>query len=360
MVNVFRSSDFIFAVFFIGALIYYSGVRNEEVPKGEVRLPSSIILIGGICGAFFSFFSIAASFDTPLWEQAPIWALAIFNSGVLSGLVLSLVPIMIITKYDSAGVTKRNLIGKKRSYSWNDLTEVEDLKGDVRLWFGKKRISIDEMSEGCEELTAYAQARYRQLHNCALPFRPVSKYSLFRGHVKNPGGFVFVYLLVYILLLGFLTVAAIDSRPLKSEELSYAVITPTEYEISAGDLKIYAGDDLPYVLNDYKKNTKNADRLIHLVGSGRKMEVSYIGHEDAKENPRRTLYSIAAEEGEIFRSLEMSNDLNRKDLRIVIIIIGVLLVLWTVYCILSIKVGRDPYKYSDQTVRFFFKDGYIS
>ena len=360
MVTVFRYVDILSTVFFIGVFVHYFGVRNEKTPRGEVRLPAFIMLIGSVCGAFFSIFSVAASFETPIWEPAPLWAIITFNSFVLLGLVLSLAPIMIKITYDSSGIEKRDLFGVKRRYGWRELTELEDLHGDIRLYFGKRRFSVDEMSCGIEELTAYAQKQYRAIRGSALPLRPVSKRSLFKGHVKNPGGFVFFYALIYLLLFGFLTVAIIDSRPMKAEELAYAVITPTGHELSDGDLKIYAADDTPYVLKDYKKYITDADGLIALVGAGDRMEVGYVGHEDAKEDPRRTICSIEEEGGEKFRTLEMSNEMMRDDIRIVKTLIGGLTVMWTVYCVMSIKVGRDPDKYSPRTVGFFFKDGYIS
>ena len=131
-----------------------------------------------------------------------------------------------------------------------------------------------------------------------------SKFDIFNGNVRNPGEFVFIYLLIGILCIAMLIAFSIWSAPKSYEDLQYANIQFTRYEIEDERLHLYEdGNDKYYNIPAYEETVTDPEGLLRLCEDH---AVLYVGYEDYPEAdvPHFGLESIRDMNGTVYLTME--------------------------------------------------------
>lgn len=329
--------------------------KNEE--ENTFRMTRIPMFIGVGCGIFMAILLFAVSFS-----DAGAGAYIAFA-------VMSLLPLALISSYftfhidfDKDGFTHRNALGIERRYRYTDVTGISGgaEHGDITLYASGHKIRIDEGANPVKKRTflQFVKAQYRKNNKGQTLPRKSSKFDIFNGNVRNPGEFIFIYILVSVFFLGCFILLCILGTPTKAEELEYKTVSFDRYAIEkdeqSDDLCLYAGD-AEYRMNSYENYLKNTDRLLSLCNGKTVFTVGVKG-KDAHYN----IYMLARFGGETYLTLEESNRIEQKTMIAIYLIYGLILLFWFAFIFFSIRIGRNPMKYPKWLVHGFFKPNYIS
>ena len=113
----------------------------------------------------------------------------------------------------------------------------------------------------------------------------------------------------------------------------------------------------------YKVFNLNDDEKIESIKSfcdGKtEIEVYSIEQSGTKSGDYYLVKAIKVKEVSIL-SFDETNELHKMNSLPLVYMLAGFNVLWILFVIFSIKIGRNPRKYSKKIVRLFFKDGYVN
>lgn len=109
--------------------------------------------------------------------------------------------------YDNNGFTVRNFWGIERYYKYGDVTGIREGVNENFLYMGKRKVMIDGLSVGKQDFFSQANVKYAEINGRKLP-RIRQKSDMFHGHIRNPGEFLFVYILLYVFVFLFAVLVA--------------------------------------------------------------------------------------------------------------------------------------------------------
>lgn len=354
MQYIFKGLSVVIIMFFVNGIL---ALRHGSVSAEDqtVVLPKFVLIIGIISSGFCL---IPAVIVMILNESIALIITFIIFSLLGACLIVAYINCRII--YDEQTFTSKTFFGRKRTFTYDQITAIKGGNAeDIKLYVGKKVVRIDEMAVGKSEFLRFAKKQYRKLNNGnAIPTATV-KTDIFNGNIKQPGGFIFVYALVALLLIGVMVYFMIASVPLDAEDLSYESVAFERYEIRDENLLLFTGDDSKYYsVTAYEALLNEANKFAELCDSEEAFDVGYIVYNDGNAS-RCELQSITGADGTIWLSMEAVHDYHWGDVRKIYLIFGGLIVFWLAIAAVSIYVGRNPEKFSPRFIRLFFKDGYV-
>lgn len=186
-----------------------------------------------------------------------------------------------------------------------------------------------------------------------------SKFDIFNGNVNHPGEFIFIYLLIGIMCIATLISFAVCSAPKSSEDLQYANVQFTQYEISDNHLYLYEnGSNRYYSVPAYQETLTNPQEFLHLCVSNTVFHVGYVDY-STTDSPHLGLERIVDANGTVYLTMEAVHEYRWGDAPAFYAIFGGFTALWFLIVFISVYIGRHPEQFSRHTIQLFFKNGVI-
>lgn len=347
-----RGLTILFIPLIVKGIIEWNRNRGEELQEGIVKLPKNFLIVGSAGVIFFGALTMISTFIIPdIWASISFFFFSLFGSFFIIAWLQSEII------YDEKGVSKKNIFGVKRIYSYSDITNLREGK-DSRIYFGKHSIFIDESNIGGSRFIDFAKLQYASLHaGSDIPKAPKSWLDPFNGHVSDFSVFVFFYVLVYILTIGiFILIFVSQMMPLARDNLVFINTSFSEYRIEESELILESSESgLTYKMSSYDKYVENTSILFSECNGKTFFDVYSIKYNDEEGNPYYLVMSLEDHKGNVFLSIENSNKQRWNEWWGIQIFLGSFVLLWTIYVTSSICVGRNPEKFSKETVQMFFK-----
>ena len=332
--------------------------RREERPapsEGIVAHSKLVLIVGIVCTAFFGFCAVA-SFMTEAFGLVPITFLAFAALGV--ALIVSYVNQKIT--YNPDGFVVTSFFGKKQSYSYRDVTAFLNDGKNLKLYIGKKKITLDESFVGKRDFISFVQKQYSKYNNGeALPKALTNPRDLFNGKIADSGSMLFAYIMMLALCLAGVILVLVIMKPYSAEVLEYKNLRFDYCAIDDKALQLYVqGDDMPYEVPEYEKTMAKSEELISAYRNGESFYVGYEAFPDA-DDPYYRAVTIEGSDGTVYLSLDESNEYQKKNKAQIMMLFGGLLLFWIFWSIAAVYVGRNAEKFSLRFLSLFFKKSYI-
>lgn len=345
------------AIIFIAGIV--SAIREKgRSDKGRVYLPGTFAWIGGICGGLFLIPTLVVLLTT---DESP-WLSFVFLCFSLLGGSLSLAHLNCRITYDQESFTHKNFLGIKRTYTYDQITGLKEGTHEDIFYMGRHFAMIDEYSVGAMEFEIMAKKRYQALSGGKpIPRVKPKLPDVFNGHVEGGAGLIVVYIgvtLLFLALLGWL-VADVYLIPPSPEEDERMEVVFDRAAVRGDCLYLTPADE-----NLESFQIRHLDGSVELdpikaVCDGTTTVTVYADHTKPKnEDPYYLVEAVMVGDTVLF-SFEDNQRLRQNEYWPLIPFIGGFILLWCVYIFFSIRVGRNPERYSKKVIRFFFKDGYV-
>ncbi len=325
--------------------------RPRTPKKGEVRLPVFLLIVGLLASALTFALALVALFSDESMIGA-IVCLALSSLGVLC--IMGYFHCRIT--YDEAGFTHQNIIGIKKRYSYHQITGLSGRSQDKHLHIGRRKILLDTIAIGRDEFLAFAKKRYRT-ENGGKAIPNVTKQDIFRGHIENPGEFIFIYGMLVALLLAFLILILIAIfKPITKEKSEMQTAVLASYYEEDGKLVLTGTDSAMYRII-YSPDALPMEAIASVTDGKTSLTLYGLMITPDDGVPHFRIHAIYAGEDAIF-SFEECNALNRRANAKGLYLVGGFAVIVFSVITLSVIVGRDPKKYR-KIVYLFFKKDYV-
>ena len=338
-------------IFFIFSLIYT--IRQPNCfDKGIVRLSKMPAYIGIVCGMLFLIPSVICAFE----KDSDVYASIVFLLFSFLGVVLVIAYINTEITYDDTAFTYKGFFGNTKRYDYAEITSLDVNTMEVILRIGKKKISVDFISHNHADFIFKVKKGYVRYHKKRIPPRPKEK-DIFHGHIMDSDGFIFAFILitaVCIAFIGLTVYMTFVGNDESTTELRETVFVSYRYDDN--DLMFIGADGFEYEVRD-PDGQINVSALVNLCDSGDAVSV-YC----KKVNPKSgdDYYNAKAIKSgdEFILTFEDTNRTTQNANMILIPFAIGFLVIWILFGIGAVIVGRNPKKYK-KLVPIFFKDGYV-
>ena len=323
--------------------------QHRPGEHGKVSMPKYAAILGAICFVIFLIFTVIV-FCT---ELSPWMTLLPIGLALVSALFIPLYINYRIT-YDNNGFTFRNLFRITHTFAYEDVTAIRENYYESFLYMGKHRISVDRYAVGGQEFLILVKQRYSMLHpGQTLPKVPPSKFDPFKGHISDVGAVLFGIavgtIFVGLALFGLLNSLFATSSP--DNTVKQSVCFKSWYA-AENEFGMYSTDNQLYVIRHYGEPFNEA--AMKTICNGIATVTTYSKEINAKV--REDHYVLKAVElgGTYLLSFKEADDLNRSEFWPAIFFVALLALGWIGFIAGVFIVGRNPKKYSQRTVRFFF------
>lgn len=329
--------------------------QPKQAEDGKVYLPKFFAILGTIASVIFLIPAFITVFsDEPLW--VPIFFLFFSSLGAI--LIIAFVNCRI--SYDEEGFISKSFFGIKRKFTYEQVTAIKENMHENFIYIGKQRIMVDEFSIGGNDFIKLVKKKYRTMHNGqSLPQIYKTKHDIFNGNVHDSGGFLFAYILVSVIAIGFLilTVYLTYFAPSTSSNTIEQSVSFVSCDIRKEEVVLTSEDNQIYKICfiDEQFNAKEIQALC----DGEKIVTTYS--EEITPNDEENYYSVKAlvYNDNYLLSFDETNKLYRQEYTWLVIIAVAMCLAWGAIVICSIIIGRNPKRFSKRIVRLFFKDGYV-
>ena len=328
--------------------------KPRKGKEGLVILPKFLAIIGAAGSLFFLI--LAAVF---YWKGEGLGGILVFLffSALSGSLILAYFNCRIT--YDETGFWAKNFLGIKRHFTYDQITGIRRGVQETHLYVGKHHYMVDKLSVGGSEFLIFANSRYRTMHNNRpIPEIHRAKVDLFRGNIRNPGNFLFAYILMGSCCIGFLIflicTAFLPSTPENTVEQALYF---SSCRIEDRNIVLISSNPEEYRISFFDEETDLQG--IRAVCDGQTPLTVYSKRMDPDDGePWYSVRAILSRDKTIL-SFDEADRLRRQEYWPLPLFGFVFCLLWAAYVIGSIVVGRNPKKYSKRTVRLFFKDDYV-
>ncbi len=329
--------------------------QPKKAKKGKVYLPALFAIIGIVCSTVFLIPTIITAFT----EETP-WLSLVFFAFSLFGASFVIAFINCRVSYDQDSFVAKNFFGIKRRYTYDQVTGIKEGMHEDYLFIGKRKVMIDEFSVGGAEFIGFVSKKYRTIHNGrALPVVRKTKGDIFNGNVEDVFGFMFAYISVSVLILimaafimwyVFLSPYSVENTA--EQQVSFVSCTVEKHVI-----RLSTSDDRIYSVSVMGKEY-DTDRITTLC-NGKTVYTVYV--KEVTSDDGEDYYSVKAikHENSYVLSFEENNARHRQEYWPLLFFPLGFALLWGAYIFFSIKVGRNPKKYSKKVIGLFFRDGYV-
>lgn len=335
---------------------FYIVLNNPKSPeKGKVYLPKIFCILGIVC----SVIALLPAIITLVGDYE-LWVVIVYFIFSLLGVVLIIAFCNCRITYDEQHFVVKNFFGVKRSFTYDEVVSIRENMHETFLYTSKCKVMVDEYSIGGTEFLTYVKKRYRQSHNGqSLPKIYKTKHDIFNGNVYDAGGFVFAYILMFIVLLGSLVafINYIYFSPSNADNTIKQTICFDSYESTDSTIVLKSSNNLIYNIS-YNEEEFDADAIKNICDGESYVTVYSKMITPDDEEDYYSVQAIAC--GDIFLlSFEQTNRWHIQESWFIIVFISVVLCLWVIYVVFSIVVGRNPQKYGRKIIKLFFQDGYV-
>ena len=214
--------------------------QPKQAEDGKVYLPKFLAILGAIASAIFLIPAIITAFsDEPLW--VPILFLLLSSLGAT--LIIAFVNCRIT--YDQDGFIHKSFFGIKRRFTYEQVTAIKENMHEKFLYVGKRRLMVDEFSIGGDDFIKLVKKKYRTMHDGkSLPKIYKTKHDIFNGNVQDAGGFLFAYILVGVIAVGFLIFAVYSTyAPSTPNNTIEQTISFVSYEKNEEEIILTSSDN---------------------------------------------------------------------------------------------------------------------
>lgn len=332
--------------------------RKEERPapsEGTVVHSKLVLIVGIIGAAFFGFCAVAAFLSEGFGYVAVILAaFAIMSASLIVAYINQKI------SYNPDGFVVTSFFGKKQSYSYRDATAFLNDGKNLKLFVGKRKITLDESFVGRKEFINFVRRQYRKYNNGeALPQNQAGSRDIFKGNIADSNGFIFGYVLGFVFIVGLTIFASVIAKPFSADELEYKELRFDYCAVEDKTLSLYInGDDMPYEVPEYEKTMARFEEFTSAYRDGKAFYVGYKAYPDA-DDPYYCAATIEGSDGTVYLSLEESNAYKKKNQAQIMMIFSGILLFWIFWSIATVYVGRNAEKFSLRFLSLFFKKSYI-
>ena len=328
--------------------------QPKKAEEGKVRHPLFTGILGLVCATLFLIPTLITAFS-----DESIWIPLIFFAFSSLGLFLFFIYLNCRITYDDNGFTVKNLFGVKKSYTYDEITNLrEDMSEDV-LFVGGRKISVERISVGGFEFIAFAKKKYKQLHSGqGIPKAKRSKLDLFNGNIRDAESFLLVYVILGILVIVCLIFALYFTFTTYSPENTVKQEVLFSSFADEGDEIVLTSKDGEIYKIRFFDDAFDASAIEKICNGKTTMTVYVEEISPDDEEPYFFVYAIARHNNYLL-SFDQTNAWNRKEYAPLIPITVVLLLLFASAIVGSVIVGRNPKKYKKWVVRLFFKDSHV-
>ncbi len=326
--------------------------RKAEI--GKVHLPKMLAAIGGITAVFFLILFVASYADGE--KGVSIFFLGFAAMGTL--LIIAYFNCRI--SYDDDGFVAKTFFGIKRRATYDQVTAMKENMRETYIYFGKRRVMVDELAVGGKEFIGFVRKKYRVFHNGqSLPKIYKKKKDIFNGHVNDVAGFYLAFGLVGAFIIGTMCFVVISiCMPKSINNTLEQTISFISYEVNDDEVVLTSSDNQIYKIQ-YSPEDIDIQK-IKAICNGKSEVTAYSKEVTADgEKPFYSVKAISYNDSFIL-SFDETNRLNRQNAPPVIGFFSVVLLFLAVLCGVTVYIGRNPHKFSKRVVRLFFKDGYIN
>lgn len=328
--------------------------QPKKAEEGKVRHPLFTGILGLVCATLFLIPTLITAFS-----DESIWIPLIFFAFSSLGLFLFFIYLNCRITYDDNGFTVKNLFGVKKSYTYDEITNLrEDMSEDV-LFVGGRKISVERISVGGFEFIAFAKKKYKQLHSGqGIPKAKRSKLDLFNGNIRDAESFLLVYVILGILVIVCLIFALYFTFTTYSPENTVKQEVLFSSFADEGDEIVLTSKDGEIYKIRFFDDAFDASAIEKICNGKTTMTVYVEEISPDDEEPYFFVYAIARHNNYLL-SFDQTNAWHRKEYAPLIPITVVLLLLFASAIVGSVIVGRNPKKYKKWVVRLFFKDSSV-
>lgn len=192
--------------------------------------------------------------------------------------------------------------------------------------------------------------------------RKYNSVKKFTKNVKEAPVFIILYVIIIVVCLSVIILLLTKGmKPTRREDLSYIDATVESAETIQGKIRLTVKEaDFYFVIFGDQKKLLNDDPsfINRLLQTDESFRFGYqMNGPDGKEYG--LVQSIFQLDGTEILSLEASNRYGQKNILLCVGLFSVLFVSIIICFIMTIRIGRNPHKYSNRVIKLFFKDGYI-
>ena len=347
----------ILAIIFIAGIV--SAIRERgRSDKGRVYLPGTFAWLGGIGGGLFLIPTLIILLTT---DESP-WLSFVFLCISMLGGVLSLAHLNCRITYDQESFTHKNFLGIKRTYTYDQITGLKEGTHEDIFYMGRHFAMIDEYSVGAMEFEIMAKKRYQALSGGKpIPRVKPKLPDPFNGHVEGGAGLIVVYIgvtLLFLALLGWF-VADVYLIPPSPEENKRMEMVFDRAAVRGDCLYLYPADESMESFQIRHLDGSVDPDPIKAVCDGTTTVTVYADRTKPKNGDPYYLVEAVMVDDTVLFSFEDEQRLRQNEYWPLIPFIGGFILLWCVYIFFSIRVGRNPDRYSKKIIRLFFRDGYV-
>lgn len=334
---------------------------RQREKKKILSMPGYMVWVGVICGAIFLVLAWVGA-----GQGAGVGTSIVFGLLTLLGLALMLGWKNGCIIYDASGFTRRNLLGKKRSYTYAQVTgwSMNELyPTESYLYTDKGKISFNLIGKnGADFLSTLVVGYQKANHGKKLPMLSGLREEGggFRAHVYNPGEYlaIFIILLLFFLGMGAFCVFTVTEQINEADcevftlQFQSCVVEKNEIVLTAAEIQEefmiwYCEEHMP--LLDRLQEKCNGETVFTVYAK------SYNGDDDPSYY---RVYSLA-DGGEYYLRFEDANACRREDLPGIIALFGGFVAVLLSFSFLVYKVGCNPRRFPKWVVNACFKEGAI-
>ncbi len=327
-------------------------VKNKKPKKRIVHLSEFLLIIGIIGTLPFLILSVILLFS----DELRVFSIVFFIFSLLGGsMIIGFINCRIY--YDDDGFTHKNFFGIKRKYTYDRVTAIKENLHEKILYVGKRRVMIDEFAVGGREFITLVKKKYHTMHDRkSLPRIYKSKFDIFNGNINDSTGIIFAYIFVSVCLVGlvafvlYLTLVPINIL----SEISEEQVNFISCEAMRDEVVLKSEDNQIYKIR-FTDGTFDT-QAVEAVCNGEKNVTVYSEYIHSKYE--ESFNSIMAIEynGNYVLSFDDTKELHIQEYWVLNIIMGLILLSWIWFVVMSIMVGRNPKKFKKRFVNLFFKD----
>ena len=327
--------------------------KPKEAEKGKVHLPKFFAILGAITSSVFLVPAIITAFS-----DEEVWVPVCFLAFSLLGATLIIAFMNCRISYDDDGFLAKTFFGIKRKFTYDQITAIKENLHETFIYIGKRRVMVDEYSIGGKEFIGFAGKKYSAFHGGRSIPRANRKNDIFKGNVTDTTSIIFAYILGTVCIIGFFIFIVFEIYVPKTEnntieqKVSFVSCT-TERDalvLLSSDSQVYK---IQYIDDQFDRQ---AIKRICLPGTW----VTAYSLE-CKPKYEDKFYSVQAIKynDKFILGFEETNRLDLQENQVLIFFPIFFFLLWILFIIFSIKIGRNPEKYSKRVIRMFFKEGSI-
>ena len=339
-------------------LLWFTGkgfrIRRERQASPKaclVSLDQTLLWVGAICGGILSI-------PVTLFggKQMPAWVWSFFEIVILFCLAMVLAYCHETVVYDASGFTVRSFLGRRCSYSYQELTGLSRKGQDLYLHCGKRKFRLDAAAAGRSEFLSHADRMYFGHYKKKLPLLS-RKRDPMNGNLDTPWLYLILYLFMilscvaFLLLPVYLLQPADDTPPKDAIELRTSFSSWEYTREEQGTLILYApGEEKPFTLSwldGLEAPLPDSDTLC----SGETYTLTVREGEE-----EYWIYAIRDRENQPILSVRDRNNAYRNSQRIYCVFLELFAAAGLFVGIFGILVGRNPKRYPHWFRKLFYQD----